>query len=363
MSVFFQNVCKKYGKFQAVKDLTIKIEKGSLHFLLGPSGCGKTSTLRLLAGLETVSSGKIFIDDVDVTNLPAAKRNIGMVFQNYALWPHMTVKKNISYVLDLQSIAEKEKQDRLEEALAITHLHAFQDRLPGQLSGGQQQRVALARALAIRPKLLLLDEPLCNLDTQLRMEMRENILRIHEKTKITALYVTHDQKEALSMGSAITVMHEGREIQTGTPKELYLRPKTPFLANFIGETNLLPAKILQKENQHFSIQTELGHFTVPSTQDFQVNQQISISIRPECIKIAGPEKIKEAPSFTLEAGKSTYQGECETFQLYTSSKKSIKCLTFNSKFSFPKEGTPTDCWVQPQDIILLPETFSGEMGS
>lgn len=365
MGVFFQNVCKAYGKFQAVKDLTIQIPKGSLHFLLGPSGCGKTTTLRLLAGLETTTSGKIFIDNLEVTHLPAAKRNIGMVFQNYALWPHMTVKKNISYVLDLQKLTEKEKIDRLEEALSITHLHAFQDRLPGQLSGGQQQRVALARALAIRPKLLLLDEPLCNLDTQLRLEMRENILRIHEKTKITTLYVTHDQKEALSMGTSITVMHEGSEIQTGSPRDLYLRPRTPFLANFIGETNLLPGKIIQKKDHTFSLETEIGHLTVSSTEEFQLHQKVNISIRPECIKLVEREKNLEPSShqFTLQSGSSTYQGECEILQLYTHSRRKIKCLTFNTDTPTPKVGGSIECIVQNKDIVLLPETFAGETRS
>lgn len=367
MGVFFQNVCKAYGKFQAVKDLTIQIPTGSLHFLLGPSGCGKTTTLRLLAGLETTTSGKIFIDDLEVTHLPAAKRNIGMVFQNYALWPHMTVKKNISYVLDLQKLTEKEKTERLEEALSITHLHAFQDRLPGQLSGGQQQRVALARALAIRPKLLLLDEPLCNLDTQLRMEMRDNILRIHEKTKITTLYVTHDQKEALSMGTSITVMHEGCEIQTGSPRDLYLRPRTPFLANFIGETNLFPGKVIQKKDHTFFLETEIGHLTVSSTEEFHLHQKVNISIRPECIKLASMEKNLEPSAhshkFTLQSGSSTYQGECEILQLYTHNRRKIKCLTFNTDTPMPKMGGSIECIVQNKDIVLLPETFAGETRS
>ena len=238
MKVTLDNMTKKYGSVTAVHSLNLEIQDGALHFLLGPSGCGKTTTLRILAGLETPSSGRILFGDTDVTHRPAAQRGIGMVFQNYALWPHMTVKENVEYGLKLKGLSKKEIEIQLQSALELTQLTAFVDRYPGQLSGGQQQRVALARALAIRPSVLLLDEPLSNLDAKLRLEMRDNITRIHRQTRITTIYVTHDQKEALSMGTEVSVMRAGHLIQSETPRRLYHHPRNAFIANFIGETNL-----------------------------------------------------------------------------------------------------------------------------
>ena len=258
MEVVFKNVFKRYGEFTAVKNLNLSIKSGALHFLLGPSGCGKTTTLRMLAGLEQVTEGQLFFDGRDVTKLPAAERGIGMVFQNYALWPHMTVYKNVEYGLKLRKLTDAQIKQRIEEVLEITQLTNFTHRLPGQLSGGQQQRVALARALAIRPNVLLLDEPLSNLDAKLRMEMRDNILRIHKQTGITTVYVTHDQKESLSMGTQISVMHAGDLIQTAAPRDLYNHPQTPFIAGFIGETNLINGKVVRKDGEDIVVDTVLG---------------------------------------------------------------------------------------------------------
>ena len=239
MKITFENISKKYGNTFAIKELSLQIADGELHFFLGPSGCGKTTALRILAGLEVPSGGRILFDQQDVTNFRAVDRNVGMVFQNYALWPHMTVYKNIEYGLKIKKGARAAIAARVKEVLALTQLDRFASRLPGQLSGGQQQRVALARALATTPNVLLLDEPLSNLDAKLRLEMRANLLEIHRQTKITTIYVTHDQKEALSMGSSITVMRAGEVMQSGTPRQLYDHPANAFLAGFIGETNLL----------------------------------------------------------------------------------------------------------------------------
>ena len=225
MKVTFEKISKQYGETYAVKELSLQIAAGELHFFLGPSGCGKTTALRMLAGLESPSSGRILFGTQDVTNFRAVDRNVGMVFQNYALWPHMTVYKNIEYGLKIKKKAKREIAARVQEVLALTQLERFAQRLPGQLSGGQQQRVALARALATTPNVLLLDEPLSNLDAKLRLEMRANLLEIHQKTKITTIYVTHDQKEALSMGSSITVMRAGEVMQSGTPRQLYEHPR------------------------------------------------------------------------------------------------------------------------------------------
>src|SRR5690606_26472027 len=258
VEVRFEKIEKRYGDFYAVRDLDLTIKDGALHFLLGPSGCGKTTTLRMLAGLEKPTGGRLLFDGKDVSKMPAADRGIDMVFQNYALWPHMTVHKNIEYGLKLRRLASAAVKLRLDEVLDFTRLTPFAERFPGQLSGGQQQRVALARALAIRPSVLLLDEPLSNLDAKLRLEMRDNISRIHKQTGITTVYVTHDQKEALSMGTMISVMHAGLLIQTDTPRSMYRRPSTAFIAGFIGETNILPGIYRGQSGNFHQVETSLG---------------------------------------------------------------------------------------------------------
>ncbi|MEZ4742159.1 MAG: ABC transporter ATP-binding protein [Bdellovibrionota bacterium] len=358
MQVEFQNVYKKYGNFTAVNNLNLTIKDGALHFLLGPSGCGKTTTLRMLAGLEPISEGKILFDGKDVTNLPAAERGIGMVFQNYALWPHMTVYKNIEYGLKLRKLGKGEVASRIKEVLGFTQLTQFKDRLPGQLSGGQQQRVALARALAIRPNVLLLDEPLSNLDAKLRLEMRDNISRIHKQTGITTLYVTHDQKEALSMGSHITVMHAGNEIQTGTPRELYLKPKTPFLSGFIGETNIIAGKIVQKENNgQLLVKTEIGEFTsLVSMGEFSVGDSVSVSIRPESIMVKYPNQEIDTVDnkFELELDHLTYLGESEQLKLKSTGGTSLKATVFNAPEDHFNDGDSVTIFVPKEQVLILP---------
>jgi len=358
MRVEFKNVFKRYGKVLAVDNLNLTLEDGALHFLLGPSGCGKTTILRMLAGLESVSEGQILFDGKDVTALPAAERGIGMVFQNYALWPHMTVQANIEYGLDLKKLPKAEKTSRLEEVLQITQLAQFRDRLPGQLSGGQQQRVALARALAVRPNVLLLDEPLSNLDAKLRHEMRENITRIHKQTGITTLYVTHDQKEALSMGTSITVMRAGKTIQTGSPQGLYLKPSTPFLAGFIGETNILKGKIMDIVNDRFQVETDIGSFMAAHSMltGAKIGDRCALSIRPESIKVRmsqGEEEPQYNPmKLTLES--LTYLGESEQL-LLSGSGVSIKANVFNPSLHKPSEGEVLAVGVHPDHVLVLCE--------
>ncbi|MCX6126502.1 MAG: ABC transporter ATP-binding protein, partial [Proteobacteria bacterium] len=316
MEVTFKQVTKKYGKTTAVRDLNLKIESGALHFLLGPSGCGKTTTLRMLAGLEPVTGGQIFFGDQDVTHKPAADRGIGMVFQNYALWPHMTVKENVAYGRKLRKLSKAEVSSRIEEALGITQLTRYAERLPGQLSGGQQQRVALARALAIRPNVLLLDEPLSNLDAKLRLEMRDNISRIHKQTNITTLYVTHDQKEALSMGSSISIMHAGDLIQTGSPRDLYREPKTPFIAGFIGETNLISGVVKALTKEGVVVDTGLGPITSHHLQgSFKVGSNVLVSVRPESLAVELAAQSDETNRFHMTLQHLTYLGESEQLQL------------------------------------------------
>lgn len=243
--VEFKNITKRYGTDVsaplAVKGISFEIQKGSLTTILGPSGCGKTTTLRMIAGLESPTSGQIIMDGKDVTTLGPADRNVSMMFQSYALFPHMNVVENVMYGLKMSGVAKDQAQSRASDALKNVGLVGYNDRLPSELSGGQQQRVALARALVLEPGVLLFDEPLSNLDARLRREMREEIRGLQQRLKLTVAYVTHDQSEALAVSDQIIVMDNGVIAQRGTPQDLYERPQTEFVAGFMGEAMLFPA--------------------------------------------------------------------------------------------------------------------------
>lgn len=242
-SVVFQNLRKQFGAFTAIHDLSLTIEPGTLVTLLGPSGCGKTTTLRMLAGLEHPTSGRILIGGKDVTMLPANERDVSMVFQSYALFPHMSSLDNVAYGLESSGMKKKEARDRAEEGLKLVGLGGLGQRLPAELSGGQQQRVAVARALVLEPQVLLLDEPLSNLDARLRRRVRTEIRELQQRLGFTAVYVTHDQDEALAVSDRIIVMKDGEIAQEGAPRELYEAPASAFIADFMGEANVLPCEI------------------------------------------------------------------------------------------------------------------------
>ena len=239
MQIKLEHLTKRFGDTVAVNDLSITLESGKLIALLGPSGCGKTTTLNMISGILPVSGGSIFFDDRDVTSLPPEKRGIGLVFQNYALYPHMTVLQNICFPMEIQRIPKKERIRRAEELAEMVHITPYLKRKPAELSGGQQQRVAIARALSKRPDVLLLDEPLSNLDAKLRVEMREEIRRIQREAGITTVFVTHDQEEALTLSDRIAVFNKGIIEQIGTPNEVYNHSQTEFVCNFIGDINRL----------------------------------------------------------------------------------------------------------------------------
>jgi iron(III) transport system ATP-binding protein len=261
-SVEFRNVTKTYGKSKtpAVNDISLFIEAGKLVTLLGPSGCGKTTTLRMIAGLEMATSGQILVGGADVTRLPATDRDVSMVFQSYALFPHMTVRQNVEYGLHFSGFAKKEVGDRARAGLELVGLTGYGDRLPSQLSGGQQQRVAVARALVLEPQVLLFDEPLSNLDAKLRRHVREEIREIQQKLGLTVVYVTHDQEEALAVSDRIIVMNNAVIAQDGTPRELYDAPANAFVADFIGEANIFDCEITGIENGTASVR--LGDLTL-----------------------------------------------------------------------------------------------------
>ncbi|MFC4596699.1 ABC transporter ATP-binding protein [Cohnella hongkongensis] len=244
-SVTFRNLTKKYGDNTAVNGIDFSIQEGEFFTILGPSGCGKTTLLRMIAGFNSIENGQILFDDRVMNDIPAYQRNIGMVFQNYAIFPHMTIHKNVAYGLKARKLPKTEIAARVSEMLKLMHIEQYRDRDPSQLSGGQQQRVALARALVIHPTILLMDEPLSNLDAKLRIDMRTAIKKIQKELNITTIYVTHDQEEALAMSDRIAVMNSGVVEQIGTPQDIYSKPATAFVAGFIGTTNFLDGELTE----------------------------------------------------------------------------------------------------------------------
>ncbi|MCI0547984.1 MAG: ABC transporter ATP-binding protein [Candidatus Rokubacteria bacterium] len=283
MIIGLDGVVKRFGAVTAVDRVDLEVGDGELFTLLGPSGCGKTTLLRLVAGFHAPDAGTIRFGERVVTALPAYARHIGMVFQNYALWPHMTVGENIAYGLRLRKLPPGAVTARVAAGLAKVNLTGLEARYPGQLSGGQQQRVALARALVLNPDILLLDEPLSNLDAKIRVQVRAEIRRLQQELRITTIYVTHDQEEALSLSDRIAVMKEGRVLQVGPPRELYERPRTRFVADFVGTNNLLAGRVRESRGGTVLVDTALGALeAVPSGL---AGDRCCLAIRPENIDL------------------------------------------------------------------------------
>ena len=285
-AVRFENVTKAYGEIVAVGAINFTIAPGTLVTLLGPSGCGKTTTLRLIAGLEMATSGHIFIGDTDVTRLPATQRDVSMVFQSYALFPHMSVIENVSYGLKVGGMPKAEVRTKAEEGLALVGLTGYGARMPSELSGGQQQRVAVARALVLEPDVLLFDEPLSNLDAKLRRRVRGEIRDLQQKLGLTSVYVTHDQAEALAVSDRIIVMNNARIAQSGAPNELYDSPADVFVADFIGDANLVDGEILAIEGDLARVR--IGGAEVRLAHRGLGKGPAKVAIRPEAIRLAGP---------------------------------------------------------------------------
>ncbi|MGO4448265.1 ABC transporter ATP-binding protein [Phyllobacterium sp. TAF24] len=283
-SIVFRNVVKKYGTVQAVNGLDLDIDRGELVTLLGPSGCGKTTTLRMIAGLELPSTGTIVIGGTDVSRLPATYRNVSMVFQSYALFPHLTVLDNVAYGLRMGGLKTPLAREKAEDALSTVGLAGFGGRLPSELSGGQQQRVALARAIVLEPEVLLLDEPLSNLDAKLRRYVREEIRTLQQRIGVTTVYVTHDQEEAMAVSDRIIVMEQGKIAQAGSPADLYHSPQSAFIASFIGEANLISCIASTVANGDRVAKIGEYRFTVPGSNVSE--GQATLVIRPAAISFS-----------------------------------------------------------------------------
>ena len=308
-----KGLTKKFKDFFAVKELSLELNEGEFLTLLGPSGSGKTTTLKMVAGLETPTNGEIWVKGEDITFLPPNKRGLGMVFQNYALFPHMKVKDNIAFPLKMRKILSKNEIDeKVSEILKLVQLSDYHDRYPSQLSGGQQQRIALARALVFEPPIVLMDEPLGALDKKLRMAMQLEIKKIQQHLKITTIYVTHDQEEALTLSDRIAIMNHGEIEQINTPKKIYEKPVNAFIADFIGESNFLPVEVVSKDDQSCVLKVKSSLGTTFSFEHSGImpkdTEDIKFVIRPEKVfiakKIAGDIKVKGVVSDVVYLGES-----------------------------------------------------------
>ncbi|QIQ21126.1 ferric ABC transporter ATP-binding protein [Zophobihabitans entericus] len=341
--VELNNITKRFGKNTVIDNLSLSVSKGEMVTLLGPSGCGKTTILRLIAGLEKPTEGQIIIDGEDVTNLSIQQRDICMVFQSYALFPHMSLGENIGYGLKMIGVPKGERKDRIEEALELVDLAGFADRFVDQISGGQQQRVALARAMVLKPKVLLFDEPLSNLDANLRRSMREKIRELQKRFDITSFYVTHDQSEAFAVSDTVLVMNKGHIMQMDTPQRLYRRPASRFMANFMGDANIFPAHYQDGHVSIFGYNIDCQGEIEPKTAD------CTVGVRPEAVELKTTGE--ECQRCTVES--VAYMGP--QYEVSVNWNGQILLLQVNSIMLKPKIGDTYYLTIYPEGMFLLDE--------
>ena len=349
--IVIENLTKSFGRFLALDRIELTIQSGELFFLLGPSGCGKTTLLRHIAGFYEPDEGRILFDGKDVTRLPAHQRQTGMVFQNYALWPHLTVEKNVAFGLEERRLPRAEIDSRVAEALRVVRLEDLARRKIHEMSGGQQQRVALARALVVRPACLLLDEPLSNLDSKLRLEMREEIRRICREFQLTSIYVTHDQQEALSIADRIAVLNEGKVLQVGAPPEVYRHPCNRFVAQFIGEANFLTGHLASRNER---LEVNLGQRTLlvaaPPDPAAISGSSVTLCLRPEAIRITD----NQPPGQALRASlvKTIYLGQVAQ-HLFRCEEDFLKVAEINPRPARFRPGQEYFLGIDPEDITIF----------
>jgi len=344
------NISKEYGSTTVVQDFNLEVEKGEFVSFLGPSGCGKTTTLRMVAGFEIPTTGTITMDGVDITKNAPNQRNVGMIFQAYALFPNMTVAQNIGFGLQIRRESKSVIKQRVEEMLALIRLERHADKYPFQLSGGQQQRVALARALANQPQVLLLDEPLSALDAKIRVQLRAEIRAIQRKTGITAIFVTHDQEEALSISDRVVVMYEGKMEQVGTPFEIYNFPQTAFVANFVGTLNMAAAEVTDPAKNLISIDG-IQMESAEDLKDKQKGDKVNIAIRPERFSFASDGKKANVMDCRIE--NITYLGSVVRIRVSIGDTK-FNIDTFNNPFlELPKIGDTSQVTCSREAVLVL----------
>ncbi len=351
------NVTKRFGDVIAVNDISFEVKEGEFFTLLGPSGCGKTTTLRLIAGFYKPDEGEIYFDDELVNDIPPHRRNTGMVFQNYALWPHMTVFENVAYGLKIRGLPPPVIIKKVKEALELVGLRGKENRYPTQLSGGEQQRVALARALVIEPKVLLLDEPLSNLDAKLRLRMRGEIRRLQKRLGITTIYVTHDQEEALSISDRIAVMNQGRILQIGTPLEVYENPKELFVADFIGITNFLPCKVLEINEAERIMIIDLNGVKLilrDVYEKFDAGEEAICAIRPESLEVYKlDEAPRDKPSIKGKVDLVTFLGKIVRYDVETDLGMIKVDVSGGTKKGFLREGEKVAVIIDPSAVRIF----------
>jgi len=365
-TVYLSEITKQFGSVTAVKDLNLTIQEGEFFTFLGPSGCGKTTTLRMIAGFYYPTTGKVKFNDRDMTKVAPEKRNTGMVFQNYALFPHMTVFENVAFGLKVRKLNKSVIKEKVTDVLKKVRLDQFMDRQVSQLSGGQQQRVALARALVIEPDILLLDEPLSNLDARLRDEMRNELMRLQWEYGITTIYVTHDQVEALSMSDRIAVFNTGECQQVGTSTEIYNEPVNDFVAEFIGETNLLPVTFVKDaDNQSVYHSEKMGESFYVNKTDLNIaryedTDQLVISIRPEVIHL-DEEPLEGKNVFQGEVSLVQFTGEAVHTFVKMTDDVTIKATDLNrGPTTYLQEGSKVNVYIPENQVRIVPQSGSDQ---
>ena len=352
-----KNLSKNFGKVKAVQEVSFEATEGKVLSLLGPSGCGKTTTLRCIAGFENPDRGEICLDDRKITHISPERRGIGMVFQNYALWPHMTVYGNLAFGLQIRKVSKDEITKKIKKVLGMVQLEGYENRYPRQMSGGQQQRIAMARALVFEPEIMLLDEPLSNLDAKLREEMRFQFTELQKSLGITAVYVTHDQAEALVISDKIVILDKGKIVQSGSPKEIYSNPKNKFVAGFIAVTSFISGSInsFAEEKKKVIVKTDDGLVIHGFNNSFDIGQKVSVAMRMNVIKFIQDENKSDKNTVNIFKGKiiqSSYLGDIIDYKIKVGNWE-VRTNS-DAKYNF-KVGEEVTFYLSPEDIIVTRE--------